>query len=76
MTAIKEQDYSDRDQLTGNIIKSCYYVHTKLGPGFNERIYQNALKTAMDGLELNYIPEKEFQVKFDGNNVGKFRVDF
>ena len=72
----KRYDYSDRDQLTGNIIKVCYYVHTKLGAGFVERIYQNALKIALEEMKLNYDTEKEFQVEFDNHNVGKFRVVF
>ena len=49
ITAIK-----DRDALTEKIIACAYKVHSALGPGFNEGIYHNALKIAIeeDGLPL------------------------
>ncbi|HAF94489.1 MAG TPA: hypothetical protein DER10_10710 [Elusimicrobia bacterium] len=37
-------DYSDKDDtFTARIIKACYEAHNALGPGFNEKIYENAL---------------------------------
>ena len=69
-------DYSDRDPLTAKIIAACYQVHNDLGPGFVERIYLNALKVALKKLGLEYQEEKEFEVLFDKEKIGKFRVDF
>jgi hypothetical protein len=42
------EDNSDRprDPLTEKIIAACYQVHNELGPGFVERIYLAALKSA------------------------------
>jgi GxxExxY protein len=65
----------DRDSLTGKIIKACYQVHSQLGPGLAERIYVNSLKFEFANLELQYVTEKEFVVKYQNHNVGKFRVD-
>ena len=65
----------DRDPLTGKIIKACYQVHSQLGPGLVERIYVNALKIELTNLGLQYVAEKEFTVKYQNHNVGKFRVD-
>ena len=76
ITATKKSDYTDRDPLTANIIKACYQVHSQLGPGFIERIYVNALKIELAQLELCYIAEKEFTIKYGNQNIGKFRVDF
>jgi GxxExxY protein len=70
----REKNYVD-DLLTRKIIAACYEVHTKLGPGFVEKIYLNALKIAFKKAELEYIPEKDFSVSFDNEKVGKFRVD-
>jgi GxxExxY protein len=46
-----------------------------LGPGLAERIYVNALKIELTNLVLQYVTEKEFTVKYQNHNVGKFRVD-
>lgn len=69
-------DYSDRDPLTAKIIAACYQVHNELGPGFVECIYLNALKFALKKLDLEYQEEKGFEVLFDKEKIGKFRVDF
>jgi len=66
----------NQDPLTAKIIEACFNVHNKLGPGFIERIYVNALKIALKELNLQYIEEKGFTVKYENQNVGKFRVDF
>jgi GxxExxY protein len=71
----KGDNYSDKDPLTGRIIAACYQVHNELGPGFVERIYLTALKVALRKLELGYEEEKEFSVLFQGEKIGKFRVD-
>ncbi len=68
-------DESDRDPLTAKIIKACYQVHRQLGAGLAERIYVNALKIELTNLGLQYVTEKEFVVKYQSQNVGKFRVD-
>ena len=50
----------DEDPLTEKIIGCAYKVHSELGSGFNEGIYHNALKIALeeDGLRLQ--TEKSF----------------
>ena len=70
----KKRDYVD-DLLTKKIIGACYEVHNKLGPGFVEKIYLNALKIALKKENIDYVSEKEFSVSFDNEKVGKFRVD-
>jgi GxxExxY protein len=70
----KNRNYKD-DLLTRKIIGACYEVHSKLGPGFVEKIYLNALKFALRKKNVNYVTEKEFSVSFNGEKIGKFRVD-
>lgn len=62
--------------LTEKIIGSCFKVHKILGPGFPENIYHNALKLVFSQENLNFESEKEFKVKFLGEIVGVYRVDF
>jgi GxxExxY protein len=63
------------DSLTEKIIGCCFKVHSELGPGFNERIYFNALKLVLEEKGLKYDTEKEFKVKFHEKKIGSLRLD-
>lgn len=65
----------EKDVLTEKIIACCYKIHSELGPGFNEKIYHNALKLVIEQEELKYQTEKSFNVLFQGKQIGKFRLD-
>jgi GxxExxY protein len=65
----------DHDSLTGRIIGCCFEVHRTLGPGFIEKIYAKALQHQLKSEELQFEYEKEFNVAFKGQIVGKFRCD-
>ncbi|OGW03112.1 MAG: hypothetical protein A3D20_01915, partial [Nitrospinae bacterium RIFCSPHIGHO2_02_FULL_39_82] len=64
-----------RDPLTERIISCTYKVHSELGPGFNEKIYHNALKITLKEEGLNYETEKEYKVIFCEKQVGILRID-
>jgi len=68
-------EIKDIDSLTEKIIGCCFKVHQELGPGFNERIYHNALKIALKGAGLEYQTEKEFPVFFEDKKIGSLRLD-
>lgn len=53
-------EIKERDPLTEQIIACAYKVHSELGPGFNERIYHNALKLSLDSKKLKYETEKAY----------------
>ena len=65
----------DKDPLTEKIIGCAYKAHSKLGPGFNEGIYHNALKIVLEENELKYQTEKNYNISFQGKHVGKLRLD-
>ena len=65
----------DRDPLTERIIACAYKVHSELGPGFNENIYHNALKIALEEDGLKFQTEKSFYVSFQSKHVGRLRLD-
>ena len=65
----------DRNQLTEGIIGCCFKVHKDLGPGFNEKIYHNALMQLLDQKGIKYQTEKEFAVYYLDNKIGFFRAD-
>ncbi len=65
----------EHDPLTEKIIKCCFEVHTALGPGFVEKIYSKALQHQLRNQNLFFEAEKEFNVYFKEQFVGKFRCD-
>jgi len=65
----------ENDQLTKSIIGCCLKVHREIGPGYNEKVYHNALKLLFDNEGLKYESEKEFDVFFSNKKVGSFRAD-
>ncbi len=69
------QIVENRDPLTEQIIACCYRVHSELGPGFNEKIYHNALKLAFNQEGLRYGTEKRFEVYYQNKKVGNLIID-
>ena len=63
------------DPLTEKIIGCCFEVHRLLGPGFNEKIYSNALQHQLKLQNLSFVAEKEFNVFYKEQFVGNFRCD-
>lgn len=65
----------ENDKLTEKIIGCCYNVHNELGPGYNEKIYQNALKSEFDRNNIKYETEKKYKVFYQNKHVGELRAD-
>ena len=65
----------ETDSITEQIIGCSFEVHRELGPGFNERIYHNALRLLFDQKGLQYETEKEFGVSYLKKKIGSFRAD-
>jgi len=65
----------DKDPLTEKVIACAYKVHSELGPGFNEGIYHNALKLALEEGGLRFQTEKSLSVSFRGKHIGGLRLD-
>jgi GxxExxY protein len=65
----------EKDLLTKRIIGCCFKIHRELGPGFNERIYHNALILALEQEGLKYQTQKVFKVSYQGVTVGSFKAD-
>lgn len=65
----------EHKMLTERIIGAAIAVHKKLGPGFIESIYENALVIELRKLGLKVLQQVEIPVKYDGEEVGKHRLD-
>ena len=62
--------------LTHKIIGCSMKVHSVLGNGFQEVIYQRALEIEFRKAGLGYAREMEMTIFYDGENIGTRRVDF
>lgn len=64
------------DDITGKIIGCAMRVHTKLGNGFQEVIYQRSLELEMALEGIKFEREKEMVIFYRDIEVGTRRVDF
>lgn len=64
------------EDITKRIIGCAMKVHSFLGNGFQEVIYQRALEIEMTLDGLQFEREKEMPVMYKGYNIGTRRVDF
>ena len=64
------------EDLTHKIIGCAMKVHSTLGNGFQEVIYQKALAIEFKKLGLEYKREMEMIIFYEGEDIGKRRVDF
>src|SRR5512139_1124634 len=70
-----ETQYKHSD-ITGKVIGAAMKVHSTLGNGFQEVIYQRALAIEMDKRGLSFDRELEMAIYYDGQPIGTRRVDF
>ena len=72
---MNEKDYKYSD-ITRKIIGAAMKVHSALGNGFQEVIYQRALAIEMTKQGLAFQREMEMPIYYDGQEIGTRRVDF
>ncbi len=64
------------EDLTRRIIAAAMQVHSTLGNGFQEVIYQRALEIEFPYHNLAFEREKEMSIFYRGQEIGTRRVDF
>jgi GxxExxY protein len=64
------------EEITKRIIGCAMKVHSTLGNGFQEVIYQRALAIEMHDAGLSFEREKDMLINYKGHNIGTRRVDF
>jgi len=64
------------EDITHKIIGCAMKVHSTLGNGFQEVIYQRALAIEMEKQGLGFQREMEMTILYDGIDIGTRRVDF
>jgi GxxExxY protein len=64
------------EDLTRRIIAAAMKVHSTLGNGFQEVIYQRALEIEFPYHNIAFEREKEMSIFYRGHEIGTRRVDF
>lgn len=62
-------------ELTEGIIGAAMAVHRELGPGLDEKIYENSLCLELGARDMNYTQQEQFHVHYRGHFVGKLITD-
>jgi GxxExxY protein len=63
------------DHVTEQIIGCAFEVHTVLGSGFLEKVYENALFEELKCCGLKVEAQKPIAVSYKGNVVGEYFAD-
>ena len=70
------QDQLKHNEITGKIIGCAMQVHSRLGNGFQEIIYQRALEIELAYNNITFEREKEMPIYYRDTQIGTRRVDF
>lgn len=63
------------DDLSHRVIGIAIDIHKKLGPGFQEKIYEEALLKEFEKAGIEFEKQKVVRVDYDGVNLGNQRID-
>ena len=72
---MKETERHHFEDLSKKIIGAAIEVHRALGPGFLEKIYEEAIKLELAEHDLEFEYQIEIEVEYLGVVVGRHRLD-
>jgi GxxExxY protein len=68
------QDFKHKE-LTEKVIKIFYGVYNKLGYGFLERVYENAMMIELEEEKIPAVSQFPIQVTYEGRIIGEYFAD-
>jgi len=68
------QDFKYKE-LTDRIIKIFYKAYNKLGYGFLEKVYENAMMIELEREEIAAVAQSPINVLYDGKIIGEYFAD-
>ena len=73
LRTLKEYPFKD---ITEKIISCAIEVHSSLGPGLLENLYEEALEHELKSRGIAYKRQKELEIKYKGDPIGNYRLDY
>ena len=73
LRTLKEYPFKD---ITEKIISCTIEVHSSLGPGLLENLYEEAMEHELKSRGIEYKRQKELEIKYKGNPIGNYRLDY
>jgi GxxExxY protein len=68
------QDFKHKE-LTEAIIKTFYKVYNKLGYGFLEKVYENAMMIELERERIPAVSQYPIKVSYEGTIIGEYVAD-
>lgn len=62
-------------ELTSKIIQAFYKVYNKLGYGFLEKVYENAMRVELNKMGISVEQQKNIKVYYESEMVGDYFAD-
>ena len=72
---VRMEEASERYDLAGKVIGFAMKIHSTLGSGFLETVYQRALALELTRVGLKVEAEKPISVRYEGELIGAFVAD-
>src|SRR5262245_45933055 len=69
-------DTTPYHHTTRRIIAAAMHVYNKLGSGFNEKVYDHAMRVALTLQGLGFESQKAVEIFFERTAVGLYYLDF
>jgi GxxExxY protein len=67
---------AELDDLAHHVVDAAFHVHSALGPGLLEGVYETCLAYELDKRGVRYVRQLEVPVVYDGKHLGTgFRID-
>lgn len=72
---MRKEPSKDLDKLAYEVIGAAMEVHRKLGPGFLESVYEEALCVELRERKIAFQRQFEVAIIYKGHAIGKSRLD-
>jgi len=63
-------------EITERIISCALEVHSTLGPGLLESVYEEALAHEFSLRGIKFVRQKEISLRYKGKEIGAHRIDY